>query len=130
LLGDAAEALFFQALEPKVVAVNARVSVPLYQGQFDATVSLVSNRGEGTFAKSTALKRIKAAQPEEVPAQIKRWNKAGGRIARGLERCREAELFRMRWYELTVSVHFFDKNILRELTSWRITTLRRRIVWR
>jgi lysozyme len=99
-LGDAAEALSFKDLEPKVVAINARVSVPLYQGQIDAAVSLVSNIGEGTFTKSTALKKIKAAQPEEVPAQIKRWNKAGGRVVRSLERCREveAELFRMQWY--------------------------------
>jgi hypothetical protein len=31
-----------------------------------------------------------------------------------LERCREAEaaLYEMRWYELTLSVHFFDKSSL------------------
>jgi lysozyme len=100
LLGDAAEALFQKDLAPKVAAVNARVSVPLYQGQFDAAVSLVYNIGEGAFAKSTALKKINAAQHEEVPAQIKRWNKAGGRIVKGLERRREAEaeLYGMRWY--------------------------------
>jgi lysozyme len=45
LLGDAAEALFEKDLEPKVAAVNARVSAPLYQGQFDASVSLVYNIG-------------------------------------------------------------------------------------
>jgi lysozyme len=84
----------------KAAAVNARVSVPLYQGQFDASVSLVYNIGEGAFAKSTALKKINAARHEEVPAQIKRWNKAGGRVVKGLERRREAEaaLYTMRWY--------------------------------
>jgi hypothetical protein len=94
-------------------------------------VSLVDNIGEGIFAKTTALKKINAAQLEEVPAQIKHWNKAGGRDVSGLERYREAEteLFRMRGYELTLSVHFCEKHILRELTSWRIATLRRRIVW-
>jgi lysozyme len=100
LLGDAAEALFEKDLAPKVAAVNARVSVPLYQGQFDASVSLVYNIGEGAFAKSTALKKINAARHEEVPAQIKRWNKAGGKVVKGLERRREAEaeLYRLRWY--------------------------------
>jgi hypothetical protein len=36
-------------------------------------------------------------------------------VLKGLERQREAEaaLYRMRWYELTLSVHFFDKSILR-----------------
>jgi len=87
-------------LAPKVAAVNARVSVPLYQGQHDASVSLVYNIGEGAFAKSTALKKINAGRHEEVPAQIKRWNKAGGKVVRGLERRREAEaaLYEMRWY--------------------------------
>ena len=100
LLGDAAEKLFQQDLKPKAAAVNARVSVPLYQGQFDASVSLVYNIGEGAFAKSTALKKINAGQHEEVPVQIKRWNKAGGKVVKGLERRREAEaeLYRMRWY--------------------------------
>ena len=100
LLGDAAEKLFQQDLKPKAAAVNARVSVPLYQGQYDASVSLVYNIGEGAFAKSTALKKINAGRHEEVPAQIKRWNKAGGKVVKGLERRREAEaeLYRMRWY--------------------------------
>ena len=100
LLGDAAEKLFQQDLKPKAAAVNARVSVPLFQGQYDASVSLVYNIGEGAFAKSTALKKINAGRHEEVPAQIKRWNKAGGRVVKGLERRREAEaeLYRMRWY--------------------------------
>jgi len=100
LLGDAAEVLFERDLKPKVAAVNARVSVPLYQGQFDASVSLVYNIGEGAFAKSTALKKINAGRHEEVPTQIKRWNKAGGKVVKGLERRREAEaeLYRMRWH--------------------------------
>jgi lysozyme len=100
LLGDAAEKLFQQDLKPKTAAMNARVSVPLYQGQYDASVSLVYNIGEGAFAKSTALKKINAGRHEEVPAQIKRWNKAGGKVVKGLERRREAEaaLYEMRWY--------------------------------
>jgi lysozyme len=100
LLGDAAEALFEKDLAPKVAAVNVRVSVPLYQGQFDAAISLAYNIGEGVFAKSTALKKINAAQHEEVSAQIKRWNKAGGKVVKGLERRRDAEatLYEMRWY--------------------------------
>ena len=100
LLGEAAEKLFQQDLKPKAAAVNARVSVPLFQGQFDAFVSWTYNLGEGALKSSTMLKKINAAQHEEVPAQIKRWNKAGGKVVKGLERRREAEaaLYTMRWY--------------------------------
>jgi lysozyme len=49
---------------------------------------------------STALKKINAARYDEVSGQIKRWNRAGGKVVRGLERRREAEaaLYEMRWY--------------------------------
>jgi GH24 family phage-related lysozyme (muramidase) len=59
-------------------------------------------------------KKIHAGQHEEVPDQMKRWHRAEDKVLKGLERCREAEvaLNEMRWYELTLSVHFFDKSIL------------------
>jgi lysozyme len=80
LLGEAAEQLLQQDIQPKVAAVNARVSVPLFQGQFDAVVSWTYNLGEGALKNSTMLKKINAARHEEVPGQIKRWNKAGGKV--------------------------------------------------
>ena len=42
-------------------------------------------------------------QYEEVPAQMKRWNKAGGKVLEGLIRRREAEacLFKgTEWFEI------------------------------
>ena len=100
LLGDAAGRLLQQDIAPKTVAVNARVSVPLFQGQFDAVLSWTYNLGEGALKSSTMLKKINAGRHEEVPAQIKRWNRAGGKVLKGLERRREAEaaLYEMRWY--------------------------------
>jgi GH24 family phage-related lysozyme (muramidase) len=35
------------------------------------------------------LKKINAARHEEVPGQIKRWNRAGGKVLKGLERYRD-----------------------------------------
>jgi lysozyme len=89
-----------QDVKPKIAAVNARVSVPLFQGQFDAVLSWTYNLGEGALKSSTMLKKINAGRHEEVPTQIKRWNKAGGKVVKGLERRHEAEaeLYRMRWY--------------------------------
>ena len=37
------------------------------------------------------LKFLNAENYEEVPTQIKRWNKAGGKVLEGLKRRREAE---------------------------------------
>ena len=100
LLGEAAERLLLQDSKPKAAAVNARVSVPLFQGQFDAVVSWTYHLGEGALKSSTMLKKINAARHEEVPAQMKRWSRAGGKVLKGLERRREAEaaLYELRWY--------------------------------
>ena len=40
---------------------------------------------------TTLLKLLNSGDYEEVPAQIKRWNKAGGKVLQGLVRRREAE---------------------------------------
>jgi lysozyme len=82
------------------MAVNARGSGPLLQRQFDAVLSWTYNLGEGALKSSTMLKKINAARHDEVPAQIKRWNRAGGKVLKGLERRREAKaaLYRIRWY--------------------------------
>ena len=39
----------------------------------------------------TMLKKLNAGEYEEVPSQMKRWNKAGGKVLQGLIRRREAE---------------------------------------
>lgn len=71
--------------------VNTAVTVPLSQNQFDAIVSWVFNLGNGNLRASTMLKVINSGDHAGVPAQIKRWNKAGGKVLEGLVRRREAE---------------------------------------
>ena len=67
------------------------VHVPLNQNQFDALCSWVYNLGPANLKVSTLLKKLNNGEYEEVPAQIKRWNKAGGKVLEGLVRRREAE---------------------------------------
>lgn len=43
--------------------------------QLAALTSFVFNLGEGNFASSTLLRRLKARDLADVPAQIRRWNK-------------------------------------------------------
>lgn len=71
--------------------VNNSVTAPINQDQFDALVSWVYNLGGGNLKASTMLKVLNAGQYEEVPAQMMRWNKAGGKVLEGLTRRRQAE---------------------------------------
>jgi lysozyme len=54
-------------IAPKAAAMNARVSVPLFQEQFDAVLSWTYKLGEGALKSSTMLKKINAARHDEVP---------------------------------------------------------------
>ena len=69
--------------------------MPLSQHQFDALVSWTFNLGPSNLNASTMLKVLNKGAYEDVPAQIKRWNKAtvnGQRVVLdGLVRRREAE---------------------------------------
>ena len=71
--------------------VNQHVKVPLTQNQFDALVSWTFNLGPGNLKSSTMLTKLNEKKYDEVPSQMKRWNKAGGKVLRGLERRRNAE---------------------------------------
>ena len=83
--------------------VNTGVSAPINQDQFDAMVSWVYNLGNGNFSSSTMLKVLNAGDYDGVPEQIKRWNKAGGKVLQGLVRRREAEALLFQgeaWYDV------------------------------
>ena len=71
--------------------INDLVTVGLNQNQFDAMVSWVYNLGAGNLKASTLLKVLNAGDYAGVPAQIMRWNKAGGKVLEGLTRRRQAE---------------------------------------
>ena len=71
--------------------INDNVTANLSQNQFDALVSWVYNLGPANLKASTMLKVLNSGDYEGVPAQIKRWNKAGGKVLQGLIRRREAE---------------------------------------
>jgi lysozyme len=82
-------------------AVNDAVTISIDQCMFDALVSWTYNLGPSNLNASTMLKVLNSGDYEGVPAQIKRWNKAGGKVLEGLIRRREAEalLFSARTWE-------------------------------
>jgi lysozyme len=67
------------------------VEVSLEQNQFDSLVSWVYNLGPTNLKESTMLKVLNEGKYDEVPEQIKRWNKADGVVLGGLVKRREAE---------------------------------------
>jgi lysozyme len=85
-----AEALLRSDLAWVEAAVNKLAKNPS-QDQFDAMVSFVFNLGETNFAKSTLLKKHNAGDFKGAKAEFIRWNKAGGKVLKGLTRRREAE---------------------------------------
>jgi GH24 family phage-related lysozyme (muramidase) len=72
-------------------AVNDAVTISIDQCMFDALVSWTYNLGPSNLNSSTMLKVLNSGDYDGVPAQIKRWNKAGGKVLEGLIRRRDAE---------------------------------------
>ncbi len=71
--------------------INDLVKVPLKQNEFDALVSWVFNLGPSNLKSSTMLKVLNAGKYQEVPEQIKRWNKVNGKVNEGLVKRRKSE---------------------------------------
>ena len=100
---EEAESLLQEEMHEYEGYINDMVKVPLEQYQFDAMVSWVFNLGSGNLSSSTLLKKLNNSEYDEVPAQIRRWNKAGGKVLDGLIRRREAEakmFMNEDWYEV------------------------------
>ena len=98
-----AEEMLVEELHEYESYINDFVTAPLSQNQFDALVSWVYNLGPANLKASTMLKVLNAGKYEDVPAQMKRWNKAGGKVLEGLIRRREAEsllFLGKEWYEV------------------------------
>lgn len=83
--------------------VSDAVTVPLDQNEFDALVAWTYNLGPTNLNNSTMLKVLNENKKDEVPSQMRRWNKANGKVLEGLERRRLAEslLFEGKeWHEV------------------------------
>ena len=88
---DHADHMLQVELEEYEGYVDKYVTAPLGQNQFDALVSWTYNLGGGNLSASTMLKVLNAGEYDEVPNQMLRWNKAGGKVLEGLTRRRQAE---------------------------------------
>jgi lysozyme len=57
-----------------------------------AVIDFCFNLGPGALSASTLRKRVNADQWDLVPAELRKWNRGGGRVLRGLVLRREAEI--------------------------------------
>ena len=88
---DEANQLLSDDLQEFEGYVERLVECDLEQNQFDALVAWTFNLGPTNLKDSTLLKRLNGGDMADVPHQMKRWNKAAGKVLDGLVRRREAE---------------------------------------
>lgn len=67
------------------------VRVPLTDEQHAAFLSFTYNVGVNSFKNSTLLRKLNQYDYEGACNELKRWNKANGRVLNGLTKRREAE---------------------------------------
>lgn len=90
--GEALDMLMQDAVR-EAAPVGRALQVPLAQHQMDALISLAFNCGGGAIARSTLVRLLNEGAPQErIVAAWAAWNKAGGRVSRGLMKRRAAEL--------------------------------------
>ena len=89
---ERAEALLLHDLmrtrAPAVRRLCPNVQAPARQA---ALLDFAFNLGNGALAGSTLRKRVNAERWAEVPAELRKWVRARGRVLRGLVLRREAE---------------------------------------
>lgn len=76
--------------------VNKYITVPLRQNEFDALVSFSFNLGLGVLQRSTLRQALNRGDKEGAITSLLKYNKAGGKVLKGLDNRRkdEAALFR------------------------------------
>jgi lysozyme len=75
-----------------VACVNKAVTSAINQNQFDALVDFTFNLGCASLVQSTLLQLLNAGNFAAAAPQFLRWNKAGGKVLKGLTLRRQAEM--------------------------------------
>jgi lysozyme len=73
---------------PAVLKLCPMVDTPQ---RMAALIDFTFNLGAGNLNASTLRKRVNAGQWDQVPGELRKWNRGGGRVLRGLVIRREAE---------------------------------------
>ena len=72
-------------------AVERFISVPLRQHEFDALISATYNLGPGWLQRSQVRQKINRGDKKGAMESLRKYNKAGGKVLRGLDNRRKDE---------------------------------------
>lgn len=86
-----ADQLFEQDLAKVEQAMNARIMVPLTQGQVDALADWIYNVGIGAFESSTLLRDLNAGNYAAASSELSRWTHSNGQPNKTLVARRQAD---------------------------------------
>jgi len=86
-----AQAYLAAALDKFAAHIGPKITAPINENEWAAFLSLAYNIGPGAFGKSSALRKFNEGDKEGAANAILLWNKAGGKVLKGLIRRREAE---------------------------------------
>lgn len=86
-----AEGYLKKGLEKFSEEITPYIKAPINDNEFGAFLSLAYNIGSTAFRRSTALSKFNAGDKQGAANAILLWNKAGGKVLKGLVRRREAE---------------------------------------
>jgi len=86
-----AEMYLRRGLEKFAAQIQPLITAPINENEFGAFLLLAYNIGPGAFAKSTALRQFNAGNKLRAADAILLFDKAGGKVLKGLQRRRSAE---------------------------------------
>lgn len=93
ITGERAEQLLLWMVRtrylPDVIRLCPGIDDPL---RLAAIIDFTFNLGAGNLGASTLRRRVNAGRWDDVPAELRKWVRAGGRVLSGLVRRREAEV--------------------------------------
>lgn len=87
-----AEELFRFTADRFAIKVARLITTQVTQNQFNSLVSFSYNVGLANLMKSTLLKKVNADPNDpSIPQEFMKWNKAGGKVLKGLTTRRQDE---------------------------------------
>ena len=88
---EQAEEYLRKAVDKFAAQIRPAITAPINENEFAAFVSLAYNIGPGAFRKSSALRHFNAGDKAKAADSILLFNKAGGKVLRGLVNRRQEE---------------------------------------
>jgi lysozyme len=88
---DEAEDILKRDLTKFENGLRRLINAPINSNQFSSLCSFSFNLGLGAFQRSTLRMVVNRGEHDRVREQLMRWNRAGGKVLKGLTKRRKAE---------------------------------------